>query len=397
MLRLVIGVLLGLLASSPAVAKCVPVGPSFIRGDADGDGLVLVNDAIFSLDALFGPGSFGCESAGDVNDSGTVDVADVIYLLSYLFISGPEIPPPFPDCGEDFYTFDSLTCTAPIVCDPYSDFLLVLNAPSLIGGGNDSVVLVEIAPDGTETFESVLPPDGSWNGLRFIEYSFDGLIAVQEDLSTGTNRVVQADLFSGAIYSEVTGIPGTVRAMSSDGFSTYLITTDDTPSIQLVRIEIYTGDPPQTLWSGPGEYDVSGMGVDFQGNVYFAAVGPTESGIFRVDPSGTLTTSIVLPEVGQLRAQPSDLSMLQQTSSGELSLQIFGIYGYLVAEYDLASTTPNPVGDFGLISDFVYVPVPAEDQVLILNRFGGTSDSWTSLDGIDHPIDVASPAFFGIP
>jgi hypothetical protein len=54
--------------------------------------------------------------SADANDEGDVDLADAVYLLSYLFAHGPLPPPPFLACGED-PTDDSLDCeTAPPGC-----------------------------------------------------------------------------------------------------------------------------------------------------------------------------------------------------------------------------------------------------------------------------------------
>ena len=39
--------------------------------------------------------------AADANDDGSIDIADAIYLLSYLFGGGDQPPPPFPDPGID--------------------------------------------------------------------------------------------------------------------------------------------------------------------------------------------------------------------------------------------------------------------------------------------------------
>lgn len=65
---------------------------SFIRGDADADGAVGLNDAVFCLHALF---FFDvdppCFRALDVNESGDVDLSDAISILILLF--RPEIGP----------------------------------------------------------------------------------------------------------------------------------------------------------------------------------------------------------------------------------------------------------------------------------------------------------------
>lgn len=400
MFRLTIALLVALIAS-PANAGGAPFGPIFIRGDVDGDGNVLINDAIFSLGVLFGPSAgFPCEDAADVNDTGNIDIADTIYLLSYLFAGGPDLPEPFPFCGPDFTDFDALFCfQPPSACIPPEVFH-VLNAPSQVGAGNDSVVRVEVYADGTQVFEPILPADGTWNGIRFIEVPFDLLVVLQEDPISGENRLVTVDTFNGTIYSDITGIPGNVRGMAADDFSYgYLVVTDDVPSAQLLKIDLFGSDPPETLWFGPGEYDVRGVGVDWDENVYFAAVGPVESGIFKVDPAGSFSTLLELTEVGQLRFDPESnaLSMLDQDPVGTMSIQIFALDGQRVVEHDLGAATPNPVGDYGLRFSGAYIPVPSEDQVLIRDFFGGSATSWTSADGIQYPVDVASPTLIAVP
>ncbi|MCK4428251.1 MAG: dockerin type I repeat-containing protein [candidate division Zixibacteria bacterium] len=64
--------------------------PTFTRGDVNGDGEIDIADVVFLLNYLFldGPEPFPLE-AGDADSSGEVDIADVVYLLNYLFINGP--------------------------------------------------------------------------------------------------------------------------------------------------------------------------------------------------------------------------------------------------------------------------------------------------------------------
>jgi C1A family cysteine protease len=66
------------------IAKC---------GDADGDGLVDIGDAIYVLNYLYKYGDApACQPitlCGDVNLDDVVDVSDAIYLLNYLFKEGP--------------------------------------------------------------------------------------------------------------------------------------------------------------------------------------------------------------------------------------------------------------------------------------------------------------------
>ena len=62
----------------------------FLRGDANGDGVITVADAIYLLNYLFRHGPEPDPYAlGDANGDGTIVVGDAIYLLNYLFRGGP--------------------------------------------------------------------------------------------------------------------------------------------------------------------------------------------------------------------------------------------------------------------------------------------------------------------
>ena len=67
-------------------AEYVPVpGPKFIRGDVNDDGTLDIADSVTCLDGIFGDGQFACEDAADANDDGTLNVADPVYILEVLF------------------------------------------------------------------------------------------------------------------------------------------------------------------------------------------------------------------------------------------------------------------------------------------------------------------------
>jgi len=88
-----------------------PLPDGFIRGDADGSQEVLITDAIVILKYLFLSGPWpACDDAADVDDDGQIVISDVIRLLFHLFLGGENLPPPYPDPGED-PTPDSLTCS----------------------------------------------------------------------------------------------------------------------------------------------------------------------------------------------------------------------------------------------------------------------------------------------
>lgn len=88
----------------------VRVQARFVRGDANGDGLLGIADAISSLGVLFQgqPGS-GCADASDANDDGAHDLGDVIWTLAHLFTGGAPPPAPYPSAGPD-RTADPLLC-----------------------------------------------------------------------------------------------------------------------------------------------------------------------------------------------------------------------------------------------------------------------------------------------
>ena len=66
-------------------------------------------DAMYALQFLFGSVTPTCQKACDTADTGTIEVADVVYLLLNLFVSGAAPPDPFLACNED-PTEDSLAC-----------------------------------------------------------------------------------------------------------------------------------------------------------------------------------------------------------------------------------------------------------------------------------------------
>jgi hypothetical protein len=81
---------------------CNDIDYEFIRGDANSDGDMNLADAIYILQYLFasGPG-FLCPDAADANDQLQVDISDAVYILQNLFAQGPAIPPPHPELGVD--------------------------------------------------------------------------------------------------------------------------------------------------------------------------------------------------------------------------------------------------------------------------------------------------------
>lgn len=96
-------------------AVCGP--PTFRRGDANGDGLFDITDAVFILRCLFqGPACTECPDASDSNDDDAVDISDPVYLLRWRFLGESPPPPPNTQCGLD-PTEDTLgSCSYPPCC-----------------------------------------------------------------------------------------------------------------------------------------------------------------------------------------------------------------------------------------------------------------------------------------
>jgi hypothetical protein len=63
----------------------------YVCGDANGDGIANIADAVFLINYVFnsGPAPDPFE-AGDANCDGAPNVADAVYLINYVFKGGPE-------------------------------------------------------------------------------------------------------------------------------------------------------------------------------------------------------------------------------------------------------------------------------------------------------------------
>jgi hypothetical protein len=72
-----------------------------VRGDGNQDGSVDLADALATLGYLFGGKPPPCLPAADANASAALDLTDPIDLLNFLFQAGLPPPPPHPACGED--------------------------------------------------------------------------------------------------------------------------------------------------------------------------------------------------------------------------------------------------------------------------------------------------------
>ncbi len=77
------------LGSAPPV--CFPVVKRWwIKGDANGDGNVSIADVVFIVNYIFASGPApNPVYAADANCDGSVSIADWVYLVNYIFVGGP--------------------------------------------------------------------------------------------------------------------------------------------------------------------------------------------------------------------------------------------------------------------------------------------------------------------
>jgi hypothetical protein len=85
--------------------------PLFLRGDANGNGLIGQADVMAVLRFLQCGRAIPCAEAADFNDSGTIEIADLISLVGFVYFNGNYPAPPFRETGTD-PTPDALGCTA---------------------------------------------------------------------------------------------------------------------------------------------------------------------------------------------------------------------------------------------------------------------------------------------
>ncbi|HNS00388.1 MAG TPA: dockerin type I repeat-containing protein [Planctomycetota bacterium] len=88
----------------------------FVRGDTNADGKFDIADPIYVLSYLFARGPApSCKDAADANDDGKLDIGDAVKILDHLFGQTGPLPPPFDQCNID-PTFDQLDCESFFPC-----------------------------------------------------------------------------------------------------------------------------------------------------------------------------------------------------------------------------------------------------------------------------------------
>ncbi|MEE2889594.1 MAG: hypothetical protein VX404_04040 [Planctomycetota bacterium] len=96
--------------------EIIPV-PAFLRGDCNTDTQVDLADAATVIASQFQGFEVGCLDACDSNDDGTINLADSVFLLNFLFLFGDLPPDPGPYMAGADPTDDDLDCTLPASCN----------------------------------------------------------------------------------------------------------------------------------------------------------------------------------------------------------------------------------------------------------------------------------------
>ncbi len=71
-------------------AQITVTSPAYTCGDADGNSLITISDAVFLITYIFGGGPAPVPlEAGDADGNGIVTISDAVYLINYIFGGGP--------------------------------------------------------------------------------------------------------------------------------------------------------------------------------------------------------------------------------------------------------------------------------------------------------------------
>ena len=95
--RFVLCLVLSFFVAELSAQTCtLPTPETFVRGDANNDGIVNISDPSYMVGVLFnGYTPPPALDALDANDDGLTDLSDATYLNNYLYLGGAAPPPPF--------------------------------------------------------------------------------------------------------------------------------------------------------------------------------------------------------------------------------------------------------------------------------------------------------------
>jgi len=366
-----IGLSIVLLWSSAVSAQ----SPTYVRGDCNADAAVNIGDAILMLGVLFtNAGPESCTDACDVNDDGSLDVADPVYVLTYLFSFGPEPAAPFPLCGTD-PTPDSLTCDSFPPCSAILEIDLEQGISGMtISAGENQFVAFVINVTGLGgnaefvTFSQEIEPD---NGGISITSDYPGGWTPSTDQALVVNEVVTA-LVPGTYTITSTA---SVAGLTTSESLTVIVTDGLADPIVLNSI----GMEPGAVALG-----VSTV-VDFTCLTTGATNSPSTITLNQVAADGSLIATI-----GELvdDGNGADLAADDLVYSGSFS--VLGMTEGLLHYQAVSGSETSPITE--LLVSPLPVGLPGDDPAQLIADSGGDGQMYADqvLCKVSDPADSAA-------
>ncbi|MCA8959859.1 MAG: hypothetical protein KDC38_05075 [Planctomycetes bacterium] len=343
----------------------------FVRGDTNGNGVADIADVIGVLSYLFLSVPVDCIDACDTSDDGAVDIADPVQLLGFLFQGGSAPPPPFPGCGND-PTSDGLDCIGPVsACGPgipscaEAELTLGVATTGSLSGASDTLFLGCGDGGGVERgFLFAAPTDGTY---RFT--------------TEGSNFDTILALYATDCVSEIT-------------------CNDDTPSLGVLSEIVYTmtaGEEVVVIISGYG-----GAAGDF-----VLAVAPPGSSLPTISVGDVVSGSTVgLSDDYSLSCVPNgagdDAFEFTAPTTGTFAFDTAGsAYDTALGIFAAGGVELACNDDFGTLQSRVTVSLIAGETVEVaVDGYDGLEGDYVlsateTVNCAAFPVAVGAPAFVG--
>lgn len=275
----------------------------------------------------------------------------------------------------------SLRTFSAFAADSKFDYVYILNSPSTVSAGNDSIVSF----DKLGNQSTFVAPDPNLNGIREIAFGLEGkiLYAVQSHSVLGIHRIIYFDN-TGTIIDELNvPITGNLKSMTvnidgliyvSDTFKVYQINPNTKDVVVFASYSIETA--------------ADDMDHDSNGNLYITTANGGNS-ILKVDTSGNVTT--FADSTDELDS-PFGITFDHVTNM----IWVVNFRGSpaSIYKFDLNGNgnyfANNPGAEIrGILIDsdgLPLVPLGVEDKVVKVDSSGNSTDIW--MQNLDFPVDL---------
>jgi hypothetical protein len=286
------------LAGAPILTILATVLPaaaseqSFLRGDANADGIISLSDVIAVRRYLFaGVDGLGCLDAADADDDGTINLGDAVVLLNNLFgargLTGDNwlniLPEPYPVSGQD-PTSDALGCQSFTV------------TAALTTSDELSLGEVTAQPGATVDVPIVISSAVEVHAIQLVvAYDPGEATPLGLTLDGGYFGPFQEDEFFAPI-TRVQSHPGdgvfTVAIAGGTGWPEYQIPPGEDILVASVRVKVAPSIPPGTIidleptngddGSGVGPYKMKNELTSMGDARYLSIIPRTAPGLIRL-------------------------------------------------------------------------------------------------------------------